>query len=737
MALLSDLPQFQGGGTPPSSEPLPVFRADIATSFSLPDFFRTYDNAPWRIGTSAGLRAIQDGNGTWYEIDVSFKELRPSWFGAVGTANDDAVLTAFFAACTTYRIQATLDYGVVYTVTSTFHADLYTNMEFNSSRIELPNNGQPQSVIDVLSFPEDVTDYTLAQVNTWTNVKKGSLKIPELAIPVGGYGVCVTLGTTDKVFIPRADGSGGVYLGETFDVVGVDGSLADTLYEDWPVFPLTGLAVARAKIIRPPLTINGLDIRYTTGSGESNRCMIITRPNTIIKGAAIHVKSGLLDQGIVITHCSNCYINARIYGLWNTPATTNYGVNTGYSRRLRLDNCNFSKCRRGVDHHGGSDTLITGGSIQGHGGHWCRNLRVHGATIFQNPSTGRCLDMSGGDYEAVNCTWNLYGINTASANKGLFALRSDLPEFDGRFIIRGGTINIYDDKLDGSVVFQLLVLNIFGSFDYGRNIKTPSYIEFTPGIIHQHGVGDSLISICNLGSATTALAVPNNIVMGGRVLIEPGEIILDGPVTRAGQPKVSLSFIKGETQVGNYVNVLVKNISIPIFIFAAPQSAAVSGTAGRFDIRVENCKATTSIYHMRYGCVRKCGFVNCSSLSTLSRTGAVNPIGDEQVFPALKKFLPRADTTGTVTFTYGVDGTFFAWNATVTLTGNLTVTINDPTSEDMDDVVVKVRAPGSLGGHTFTVQNSSGSLVVQLTAGQTVDFVGALGNTWAKAGIKN
>jgi hypothetical protein len=709
-----------------------IARDDVAQN-PMPPRFRTHDGAPWKTGTSGGLRAIQDALGSWREIDLSFGDLRPSHCGAVGdgVTLDDTAMALFFTTCETERIPIVLDPGKVYRVSSTFNAKIRTPFYGNGSWFVVPNNGQTNTVFDVYYFDEDLTTYTLAEVNAWTGVKQGSMKVPQL-----GPGLCVTLGTPDKVFCPRGDGSGGLYLGETFETAWDDGSMADCLYEAWPGFPLTAVSIAQSVKVREQLVIDGLRIHYDTGSGTSNKAVRTVRPYTTFKNCEIYVASADIQQGFVVqnaigTRFERCFI----YGTGVTT-TTNYGINHAYGRRTTIVDCDITNCRRAVDHHGGSDTEIYGGYYQGIGGHWVRNLRVYGATISQSPQTGVCVACSGSDYSSYGTTYNVFAIPTASTIKTLFNIRSDYPEFDGAITIDGGEINIYDDVTNGSVVFKLISTIDLVTFDYGRALEHPKFINFTPSIVRQRGPGDSNIYIIEAGANKINANVPNAVNVGGRINIAPGAVILDGPETRAGgEPKLVLSFIRGEGQGGDYRQVEISGMSVPIHVFAAPVSAAVGGGVGRYDIHVVDCKDATNVYHMRYGCVRQSGFTGCSPLATFSRIGAATAVGDEFQFPALLRSVSRTDTSGTINVEYGVDGTFINWNSSTVLTGNLTVVIKLPSATGiMEGARFLINAPGNLAGYTFTVTDGVSSR--NLTANQTIDRQAYLSNlTWAIVGV--
>ncbi len=551
--------------------------------------------------------------------------LTPEMFEAVGdgTTVDDAALTAWVLACNATGLTAVGTPGARYRCSSALLLTVRVSFNGNGAIFVVPNDGQTgHSLFDFESAAADVEAVSSATVNTWTGLTKGSRQIPELTERDWAY----SFYSTDEVILQRGS-AGSLSYGEAFATVDDDGWLDNPLVRTYST-PFSNMTCVRRKI-RAPIVIQGLVIEVISGTSDTlNRLVRTLRPNPEMHNCHVYNLSGdNIQQAFVAESTVNVrYVGCSASGLG--IVNTEYGFNSNYSNRITYVDCWESDCRRGQDGHASKNVRVIRGNFpDGGGGHWIDGWTAEGAEFgFRNALNPRCIQIAGSNVAALNCVFNLDLVGQA------LCMRSDFPEISGYCIIRGGTIHIYDegDTPIGAGDINVMQLQSYDTYDCLRTVEQPSYIEFTPDLVRQYGAASTNdINLVNIGCPKTAANFPQSVEVSGRALVAPGRLELDAGLMNGATPRVYVSFYKGETQIGDGMDVLVRNIPC-LYVFSAPFSASVAGATGRASITVEDARQV-STFDLRYGATKLGRLRRCNAGSTLVRTGAVAALKDEAI----------------------------------------------------------------------------------------------------------
>jgi hypothetical protein len=540
-------------------------------------------------------------------------------------ANDDAILTAWANACNTLGLEAHGSPGAVYTCSSSLQLTLRVRFKGNGAIFSVPNDGQTSHpLIFIESVATDIdTTITLAAVNAWTGLKKGSRQIPELTEKDWAY----SFYSADQFILKRST-SGSLNYGEAFSTTTDDGWLDAPLVRTYSQ-PFTDLTIVRRKI-REPLTIEGLTVRVMPGTSNGlNRLVTTSRPNTLMLDCHIYnLSSGNIQQGFVAESTVDIiYDQCSVSGLG--IVSTEYAFNSNYSDRLTYIDCWQTDCRRGTDGHAAKNINVIRCDLpDGTGAHWVDGLTVENSILgFRSALNPRCVQVSGSDILLKD---NTYHIGTTG---NAFCMRSDFPEISGYCILRGGIIHIYDEGDTPIPAGDILVMQLqaYDSYDCLRTVYQPSYLEFTPDLVKQYGAASTNdINLVNVGCPKSAANFPQSVDTSGRMLIAPGKLDFDAGKLNGSLPRAYVAFYKGETQIGTTNDALVKNMPC-VYVFSSPFSASVSGTAGRYNITVEDASDASSGFDLRYGSTKNGPLRRCNPAATFNRAGAVSALGDEAI----------------------------------------------------------------------------------------------------------
>jgi hypothetical protein len=545
-------------------------------------------------------------------------------------ANDDAILTAWANACNTLGLEAHGSPGATYNCSSALTLTICVPFSGNGAIFSVPNDGQGNALFIFESLATDIETVSKATVNTWTGLTKGSFRIPQLTEKEWVYNFI----STDQVFIPRSNGLGGQPYGETIVATDNLGYLAAPLVRTYTT-PFSDVTCTRRKL-RDWATVEDLRVHIIDGTlSLMNKVVQCLRPRTIFKGCSIYNDSGdYVQQGFVATNTAFVlYDSCSCFGLEET--STEYCFTSGFAHQLLYRNCSAGQSRRNLDATG--STYIAAEDCDfpnGAGGHWIDYLALYRCRLgHRNNTNPHPIHVSGSNVKAIDCDIFL-GACGPLTNIGpqAFNMRSDLPELSGYAIIKGGSITIDGNALESSKAVELMKFNGIDTFDYGRTIKQPDYILFAPDVIHQIGAScQNSIGLVSLGANKTAAQMPNSVSVDTTVEIRPGKIILEGgQLTGASAPRLSVTYNRGETQIGAGANISVKNVET-VFIFSAPTSATVPDSTGRASFLIEDA-GPLSKYEFRYGATKSARLRRCAQVGTnFARTVVAPAFKDESI----------------------------------------------------------------------------------------------------------
>jgi hypothetical protein len=587
-----------------------------------------------------------DGSGNLVRAPAPY--LTPEMFLVGGNrigegANDDAVLAAWVSACNTLGLEARGTKGVTYVCSSALMLTLKVPFDGCGCEFTVPNSGQSHNVIGNDSLADDIDNtVSLATINTWTTgLRKGSRKIPALASDAN-KGWQYYLLATDQVFLLRSSGGGGDAKGETFTIVDELGNLDVPMARTFTM-PFSAATCQRRRI-REQHFFGNFRVRVISGSSSGmSRVVAISRPNTLVKNVIIFNESGQnIQQGFVGFNASKLtWEDCNVFGLGDQ--STQYAFNSGYCTVVNYLRCGGGGNRRDIDATGSKYVTVRDCVLpDGAGGHWIEYMDLYNCVLgHRNMNNPNLIHCAGSNIRAIDCHFHLgSGGAGSSETPRCMNMRQDLPEWGGTAAIIGGTITIYDysNEIETGHTVELMKFGLFDTFNnsgagYGRDIVQPDCVILKPDIIELIGAdSNNTINLVYYGAPTTAANVPNHVVTGGRITIDPGKIINPAGELNGSTPRFQAIFYRGETQKGNDTDVLIRGVKNPR-VFCSPQSATIlSGheTEGRYNIVVEDAQELAS-YSLRYGACKSARLRQCKFTTVFSRTGSVSSLKDEAI----------------------------------------------------------------------------------------------------------
>lgn len=552
------------------------------------------------------------------------------FLGAVGDGitDDSAAVLAWLNACAATGKRAIGAPGKVFKLSDAFHAYIRTPFDANGSEFVTSNNGQSGPVFTIESQAADIETVSLATVNAWTGLYRGSQCIPELTERGWSY----SFWTADENMLNRSTGSDGVPKGEAFEVATDFGHLSKTITGSYTQ-PFTDVTASRRRI-RERIVVEGLIVRLTTGAVLRNKVILTQRPHTtlrnckVINGTTTPIAQGfahLVASGLTYNHC---FVDGMAPG---GTGTTNYGFNGSYCDNVRFENCGEQACRRGIDSSGCSNYVIDGGNYpDGIGAHWVDGVYVYGKPFIScNSINPQPFWFSGSDIDIESARVYLpyFGYVTR-----VFGMRGDLPELRGICRIGEGVEITIDETADVATGITLSVMD-FSPFSYNaaRTVSLPSIIDCQPGMIRQLGASsDNFISLVTMPKLTAA-QFPQSIQMPSRIIIHPRALELAAGYANGGNSRLTALLYKSDTSIGAICKVSIDGVR-RMNISTNLASASSPGTAGRYDIDVSNISDTGATLSFQQGGVRRVVLERVEPTTTIVTTSAESAAqGDESI----------------------------------------------------------------------------------------------------------
>lgn len=318
----------------------------------------------------------------------------------------------------------------------------------------------------VVPYPEDIlTPPTLAQIKTWTNVKRGSCSIGGL---IGRKDQYITVLTTDQILVDRRDKDNtapGVTntvfapmnMGEGFLVTSDDGQIAYPLIEDWQTATWTEAnTTITAQRVRAPIDVVLPDVVLIAPAFVNADDLQGRRSGIQIQCCAVNTRGGSVTnlvpsvpplQGFARSGCCNVIqTGAKVFSLGSL--STQYGFMQNLTAGIHDIGCSAVGCRRGYDATRGKDALVDGGFYpDGMGAHYLTGAHIKNVSLIscrtsQNPVP---LNFAGGDLTLENCS-----IVVPPGFDRAFQMRADLWKWVGKIHFKG--CDIFFDAGDAATV---------------------------------------------------------------------------------------------------------------------------------------------------------------------------------------------------------------------------------------------------------------------------------------------
>ena len=509
------------------------------------------------------------------------------------------------------------------------------------------NNGSPDPVVLIAPKDSDITTIDLATVNAWTGIVKGNDKSADFA-PY--YGCTVWWHVNDQKWINR-QGNSGLTLSEAIVVHDPDGSFYPPIWGSKAV-PWTSAEV-KAVRNRPTITVGGLKVRFTSGTGERNCGVQITRPNTtLIDPSVINGTSSPIQQGFAVSYTSGVtVIDGYVEGAREN--VTNYGYNSGTCVNTTFINCREIFCRRGLDNHAAKLTKVIGGSYpDGLGAHWVNGLDVDGPFISSDSPGAAPVFVAGANVSVRNSR-----IRLRSDSLHVVGVRSDLFELVGSLRIEDNDIEL-DCSASTSSARQIVLMNAnTGAHDWGRVVYMPDLIAIRGNRIKQIGAGfASTIDLVRLFN--NAATPPSGVSAGGIIKIDGNSFDFDAGLLNGSNPRIALVTFKFPMwNAGSGYTINASDLpTLQAYMYCDPSHPSPSSQRNDFYGR----NIGTLLWQVNFGAFRWAEF-DCQSMVNnfgLSRPGSgyATALGDEvetrttQLY-ALTSFNPPSLAAGASTST--------------------------------------------------------------------------------------
>jgi hypothetical protein len=566
-----------------------------------------------------GLNAI---NGT-----VSVKD-----FGAVGdgVTNDAAALQACFDFCATNNLPFRIPTGDFYVGTSSL--TIYTSGRCEG-RIMATNSGS-DPVVEVSSLSADVEEPSTSSVSSWGNLSIGQTYIGSATDLKDWY---VFLQTSDP-WIVRTTPGGTFNKYHAMRFTTDDGFFTPEVRVDITNANITSVVKKR---IRETLTIAGLTIVFSDGSGERIGAALISRPNTtlnscfVINNTATPVQQGFYTLKTCMVSINDCFVS----GL--SVNSTNYGYAAGgWSFDVSLHSCRESKSRRGLDIQNGFDVSVVSGSFpSGIGAHWGHGLSVTGGTVIGanntiNPSP---VLYSGSDLNVSGCRI----VARASNTLALVRMRPDLPELAGSVCLLNNSY-IVDDLANVASDIRLFSISYGSATGYnpGRRLIMPSNVIIEGGkftLLKSGSTTSSFIAWAmhsqwtNNSATCTHGAVYNMNVSIGNIKTDFGAL---GDIdTSTNVPRLGVVYNKGFDHFGSGAVINIHDTA-GAYVFASAISDNVDTSEKRETGRADFYFARIPVVFASVadGVYRRCiaQDVGTYTRNKPSGTSAFSVVGDEE-----------------------------------------------------------------------------------------------------------
>ncbi len=552
-----------------------------------------------------------------------------------GVTDDTAALNTALAFCRDRGLEWDLPSTLNCLVTGPVTA--YTAGRMAGSII-CATNGQAWFPFNVAPLPADVTTIPLATLNNWSCIVKDNAAGGTDLAPY--YGCTVWWYTSDEQIIARNGSPGQLNYADAVVVEDPSGNFYPPVLKTKSVATWVN-AQAQAVRNRAAIVVEGVNVRFLSGSTESAGGIMVTRPNTLmLRPSVINTSAGLLQQAMGDNHASGVVWDGG-YAEGSGRNSTNYGFTTGIGVGSQFIGCKEIYCRRGFDTTFGKNVGIVGGQYpDGVGGHWCAGLDVGGgATISAstaNEASGGSPNtapiwVAGKDVSVHDCK-----IIVRPDIFMAFGVRSDLFELAGAARLTNNDIIFDCTGNTGTRRYLFSAATTSGTFDYGRQVSMPAMIEVSGNRVRQIGTGFtenlSLVSMF----ATGSFASPSGLSWGGQITVKGNSWNLDADALNGTAPRLRVDLLKldavtaglGVDNVGYTIN-LDDLPHVNIYLYCSPNNPNPSLYRHRVTAR---CSGTFG-WGANYGAFQslRASFGTRTSAWSSSRpsTGYQTAIGDE------------------------------------------------------------------------------------------------------------
>lgn len=577
-------------------------------------------------GLTTPLSQAQGGTG------VPWKGAQDFGVRGDGFVDDTNALNAYLLYCAAHNLDWFIPYGMTCLVSGPVTA--YTSGKCGGV-ILCANNGQTWFPFNVAPLVGDVTTISPATLNAWTGIVKDSAFSSNFA---RYYGCTVWWYTSDEKIINRNGAPSDLNYADCIVIEDPSGNFYPPILKT----KSTAWANVSAQAIRnrEMITIDGVTVRFTSGTTESTGGIQVTRPNTLLlRPNVVNISAAPVRQLIDITRCSGVQVESG-YVEGAQRNTTNYGYTTGISVGTTLVGCREIYCRRGFDTTQGKDVSIQGGSYpDGVGGHWCAGLDVGGGAFLASSSANTASSspntapiwVAGREVAVHNCK-----IFLRSDQFTVLGVRGDLFELAGAARLTDNDITIDCTANLSARRYLFSAATTAGSFDFGRSVQMPALIDVSGNRVRQIGASwTEYLSAVSL-LATGTFASPSGMSAGGHIKVGRNSWNFDAGSLNGTQPRIRVDLLKydawtaglGTDNVGYTIDVDdVPHVSI--YLYCSPTHP----TPSAFRSAVRARTTGTFGWGANYGAFSslRASFSNRTSAWTSSRPGGGygTAIGDE------------------------------------------------------------------------------------------------------------
>ncbi|MFY9293374.1 MAG: hypothetical protein WAP03_22135 [Methylorubrum rhodinum] len=562
-------------------------------------------------------------------------------------AANTILLQNYFNYCRDYRIPWVLPYGnwlVDAGIKAYGPGVAYGRiLASNDGRVRPGTDQAWGAPFTVVPYPEDILEPpTLAQIKTWTGVKRGSTRIRGLNGRKDQY---ITVLTTDQWLVDRRDrdntnpGATDVrynpmYLGEGFLVTDDAGEIAYPLIEDWQTDTWTEEnTTITAQRTREPIDVVLPDVVLIAPAFANAADLQGRRSGIQIQCCNVNARGGSVTnlvpsvpplQGFSRSNCCNVVqIGATVFSLGSE--NTQYGFMQNLTCGIQDIKCSAYNCRRGWDCTRGKDSVIDGGIYpDGIGAHYITGVVIKNVLLIScrssdNPAP---LSFSGGDLTVENSN-----IVVPPGFGKAFQTRADIWKWIGKIHFKGN--KFFFDAGDRDIVVFLNLQGPARTTAYNTGVVTEMFNSLIVDQTNQIRVGgtrsDGTPSNARLQLATIFNdwddVQEKDQIVGGRIYLAP-QVTFDNPaplpgrtlppdptdmdappvVIGAGFPKCKINYVNFRRSIGGNYDMVVEglpDLHVEILCDRAGPKAA-----GRVNLDVKGVRGQKLI-STTYGGTRK------------------------------------------------------------------------------------------------------------------------------------